>query len=783
MKRILCTLLILALLTAGCAEHPLATVGPTVPSTPSVTEAVETLPPRTVPPTTLPVVSDEVLYLRDNLPTMDGSTSLIPLEAGIRAALFGKSMEEATRDVSHTTSWSSFYNLTDGTVDLVFSVPLSAEQKVTAEQQGITLETVPIAMEGFVFVVNTENPVDKLTQQQLRDIYSGKITNWKEVGGLDEEIIAYQRNRDSGSQNFMIEFMGDIPLMDAPTEKRPASMSGLMDVIAVNDNSRAAIGYSVYAYAADMYGNGNEIKFIQVDGVAPCKQSFADGSYPLMGYNYAVFHADQPEDGSVRRLVDWILSDEGQHAVARAGYVTVRDIGFDYAEAVFEKYEGIGLGLPAGTVPSSEYVIQGTAYTEDGQPYPADRLPPLVTTLADGTRSYRIDCLADKLLQQEINDWIDQQMIWVAEEKSELIAQLEIFNQGNTNYHLYEYGLLWDYSQPEDMDAACIITVKNGYLSVAVTLCYREMVMMGYNRYFRTETATWDLIEGRRLTPEELFCEGVDIDDVLNDLIQVKSQQRETDFVDLPELLKDFVQLSPTGWHLTHDAIYFDTGGPVFAQGFKFDLDDLPDGTLVTEQLRDFAHCIDSENVQVFRTFRISDRDLYYAYNSDELVSCGFLKEDTHPNAAKINSEVMAYLNEYYTEDAIRGYYEDMGYVTDGLLSLYMMDWNVYNLGRKYLLFNGYAPEMYLYDTKTYHQYPAPAFLLYDIHTGSPMELDDLLLDGWEEAAVCTQDVPFLISEADCINIFFDNGQEFSVILSDGNVERAFRIPAEFIRY
>jgi len=338
-----------------------------------------------------------------------------------------------------------------------------------------------------------------------------------------------------------------------------------------------------------------------------------------------------------------------------------------------------------------------------------------------------------------------------------LIAQLEIFNQGNTNYHLYEYGLLWDYSQPEDMDAACIITVKNGYLSVAVTLCYREMVMMGYNRYFRTETATWDLIEGRRLTPEELFCEGVDIDDVLNDLIQVKSQQRETDFVDLPELLKDFVQLSPTGWHLTHDAIYFDTGGPVFAQGFKFDLDDLPDGTLVTEQLRDFAHCIDSENVQVFRTFRISDRDLYYAYNSDELVSCGFLKEDTHPNAAKINSEVMAYLNEYYTEDAIRGYYEDMGYVTDGLLSLYMMDWNVYNLGRKYLLFNGYAPEMYLYDTKTYHQYPAPAFLLYDIHTGSPMELDDLLLDGWEEAAVCTQDVPFLISEADCINIFFDN--------------------------
>lgn len=153
-----------------------------------------------------PEQSEEAKPLGENLPKMDGSTSLIPLEAGVRAALCGISMEEATKQVAHTTTHDSFYHLLNKEVDLIFSVPISDEQKKAAQEQGIELEQVPIAKEGFVFVVNAENPVDSLTQQQLRDIYSGRITNWKEVGGKDQEIIAYQRNWDSGSQNYMTTF-------------------------------------------------------------------------------------------------------------------------------------------------------------------------------------------------------------------------------------------------------------------------------------------------------------------------------------------------------------------------------------------------------------------------------------------------------------------------------------------------------------------------------------------------------------------------------------------------
>lgn len=125
-----------------------------------------------------------LLELRQNLPVMDGSTSLIPLEAGIRAAIFDIFIEEATKEARHSTTWDAFYHLLNGSVDLIFSVPLSEEQKAIADEQSVGLSMIPAARECFVFVVNADNPVDSLTQQQIKDIYSGKITNCSQVGGL-----------------------------------------------------------------------------------------------------------------------------------------------------------------------------------------------------------------------------------------------------------------------------------------------------------------------------------------------------------------------------------------------------------------------------------------------------------------------------------------------------------------------------------------------------------------------------------------------------------------------
>ena len=137
--------------------------------------------------------------LRDNMPITDGSTSAIPLDAAIRAGLFDISMDEAQAQVSHSTSHTAFTNLLSGSCELVFCHLLSDAQYRQAEAAGVEVEQTPIAREGFVFLVSKKNPVDSLTAEQIKMIYAGEITNWREVGGKDEPIIPYQRNVDSGT--------------------------------------------------------------------------------------------------------------------------------------------------------------------------------------------------------------------------------------------------------------------------------------------------------------------------------------------------------------------------------------------------------------------------------------------------------------------------------------------------------------------------------------------------------------------------------------------------------
>lgn len=258
--------------------------------------------------------------LRENMPVTDGSTSAIPLDAAVRAGIFGITPEEAEKQVVHTTSHDSFYNLLAGNCALAFSHLLSPEQYEYAENVGIEVEMVPIAREGFIFLVSADNPVDSLTVEQVRQIYSGEITNWSQVGGEDAGIIAYQRNIDSGSQNYMRVFMGDTKLTDAPTELRPGAMNTLVDAVAGFDGQHGGIGYSVYSYVGGMYDADSAVKILKINGVEPTFPTIADGSYPCTGYNYVVIRASEEENSPARNLVEWILTDAGQNSIAATGY-------------------------------------------------------------------------------------------------------------------------------------------------------------------------------------------------------------------------------------------------------------------------------------------------------------------------------------------------------------------------------------------------------------------------------------------------------------------------------
>ncbi len=409
------------------------------------------------------------------LPRMDGSTSATPLEIGLKSGFLGIPYDQAKELVSHTTTHDSFKRLINGEVDLIFSVPISEEQQKMADEAGVTLFMEPVAREGFVFVVNDDNPVDSLTSEQLRKIYSGEITNWLQVGGNDEPILPYQRNTDSGSQNYMTVFMGDTPLLPPKTELVQGMMMSLMDAIAVYDNSAGAIGYSVYSYAAQMYANANKVKFIAVDGVKPSKAAMADESYPLLSCTYIIYTDKSPE--SAREFAEKVLSDEGQRYVLESGYLPVN--GMEVPEK-YLPYEAVGTGepKPADFEPSREY---SQLYWND------------VYKKSDGY--FELDFLNDEELQARINSDIRAAM-------DELRKYYEPECSGESEY--------------ANDGIRLHIICRNGYLSL--TLGYwndksdgQSSFMGGYEVYHHAETLTYDLINGRRIERfSDLFYEGED---------------------------------------------------------------------------------------------------------------------------------------------------------------------------------------------------------------------------------------------------------------------------------
>ncbi len=441
-----------------------------------------------------------------NMPVMDGSTSAIPLETGFKSRMLGISYTDAKSIVKHHKTHESFQMLLSGENDMIFTVPISESQQKDADDAGVHLNFKPVAREGFVFVVNKNNPVDHLTQQQIQDIYSGKITNWSQVGGNDEEIIPYQRNNDSGSQNYMVEFMKNSELTDAPKEYQLGSMGALMDGIAVYDNAKNAIGYSVYSYAAQMYENSSDVKFIAVDGIKPSRETMADGTYPLLS-NTFILYTDNASQNTLD-FVDWAVSYEGQECVLENGYVPVADI--EYPERLRSyNSKGTGKEKPADYKPS-EKESTFTRYSNHE---------------FNDNRAYKIDFLKDKKFQNTINDDISKE--------------------------------LGKFPNPD-------VTVKavNGYMSVTLSATDESVPIeheFGKPAYHNAVVLNYDLIDQKKIENfSDLFYKDINFISTVNDALAsdinlVSSQYIRTDFLGLTGSIDNF---SIEGLYLSNDNPY-----------------------------------------------------------------------------------------------------------------------------------------------------------------------------------------------------------------------------------
>lgn len=264
---------------------------------------------------------------------IDGSTATIPLSEAIAVRRLNITQEQASRLIHHNTTALAYDGLLNGYdeeygegADLIFVTAPSDYELQSAKEYGVELEFIPVAHDALVFLDNVRNPVTGLTKQQLLGIYTGKITSWKEVGGEDEAILPFQRPARSGSQTLFEQLlMGKVEPMVPPEAYRPTSMGMLVDEVSNYENGKRSLGYSVYYYVTDMYGS-ESIRLLAIDGVLPTAKTVIDHSYPFFTYYYAVLRRDTPADSPYRKLVQWLLADEGQKLVRDAGYIPVRDI-------------------------------------------------------------------------------------------------------------------------------------------------------------------------------------------------------------------------------------------------------------------------------------------------------------------------------------------------------------------------------------------------------------------------------------------------------------------------
>jgi len=221
-------------------------------------------------------------------------------------------------------SGTGIASLINGTVDIAnASRQIKEEERQDALDNGTEPVEFVIARDAIAVIVNPENPVDQLTLQQISDIYSGKLTNWQEVGGEDRPIVKLSRETNSGTHVYFLEEVVRLgekenhTLFSRDTLLLPSS-EGIGAEIRQNPN---AIGYDGLGYVTD------DMKVIAIARspgepyILPSAESVNSGQYPVARDLY--MYTNGTPEGMVADYLEWILSPEAQEIVTELGFVPI----------------------------------------------------------------------------------------------------------------------------------------------------------------------------------------------------------------------------------------------------------------------------------------------------------------------------------------------------------------------------------------------------------------------------------------------------------------------------
>jgi phosphate transport system substrate-binding protein len=250
--------------------------------------------------------------------TVKGSDTMVIL-AQRWAEKYMATHPDVTIQVTGGGSGTGISALINGTTDICNSSrPMKPSERDKLKQRfgsrGVEIKT---AQDGLSVYVNQSNPLGELSLQQVKDIYTGKITSWKALGGPDAPIILYGRENNSGTY----VYFRDNVLMGEDYSASMQSMPGTAAVVNAVSKDKNGIGYGGAAYGAGI----REVKIKKDWGsaaYAPTVENMKTGDYPLSRFLY-IYVKNKPT-GKMKEFIDWILSDEGQGVVSQVGYFPIR---------------------------------------------------------------------------------------------------------------------------------------------------------------------------------------------------------------------------------------------------------------------------------------------------------------------------------------------------------------------------------------------------------------------------------------------------------------------------
>lgn len=258
-----------------------------------------------------------------NLIQIKGSDTMVNLGQ----AWAEKYMEKNPADFVAVTgggSGTGFSSFISGTCDIAMSSRNIREKEASlAKQKGINPNEIKVALDGLAVVVSPKNPVTKLTIDQLAQIFTGKLTNWKEAGGIDSKIVILSREVNSGTHVYFKEHVlrkGDPNSKEefAPSALLLSSSQAIADEVAQNPG---AIGYYGMGYISTKQKPIMVAKDEKSEYQAPTIENVVNGKYPISRPLF--FYTDNQPQGLVKKFIDFCLSKEGQDIVLKTDFVPI----------------------------------------------------------------------------------------------------------------------------------------------------------------------------------------------------------------------------------------------------------------------------------------------------------------------------------------------------------------------------------------------------------------------------------------------------------------------------